>query len=123
MARLRCWPRRKVVGSQSHGLPVGRGVWRMAILRGRKQLLFWIPTASIAVTLIIAVYMQVRHPPAARRALYIVGNPEKGSVLFYGSKQCGICHAVNGSGGRVAPDLSGQHPQTPPMGWLVSVLW
>ena len=95
----------------------------MAILRGRKQLLFWIPTASIAVTLIIAVYMQVRHPPAARRALYIVGNPEKGSVLFYGSKQCGICHAVNGSGGRVAPDLSGQHPQTPPMGWLVSVLW
>src|SRR5450759_253733 len=58
-----------------------------------------------------------------RRALYIIGDPAKGAALLFGDKQCGICHSVNGSGGRVAPDLSGKHPGTPAMGWLVTVLW
>jgi cytochrome c2 len=30
---------------------------------------------------------------------------------------------VNGSGGRVAPDLSGERPSNPAMGWIVTVLW
>jgi mono/diheme cytochrome c family protein len=55
--------------------------------------------------------------------MYMVGEAERGSKLFYGDKQCGICHAVNGSGGRIAPDLSGQRPETPAMGWMVAVLW
>ena len=71
----------------------------MGILSGRKQLLFWIPAAVVAVALVVAVYMQIRRPPTTRRALYIVGVPEKGASLFYGDKQCGICHSVNGSGG------------------------
>ena len=95
----------------------------MAILTGRKQLLFWIPAALIAVALVIAVHMQLRRPPTTRRALYIVGNPVNGAALFYGDKQCGICHSVNGSGGRVAPELSGKRPATPAMGWLSTVLW
>jgi cytochrome c2 len=95
----------------------------MAILSGRKQLLFWIPAALIAVALVIAVFLQVRRPPITRRALYIVGNPVNGAALFYGDKQCGICHAVNGSGGRVAPELTGKRPSTPAMGWLATVLW
>ena len=95
----------------------------MAMLNRRKQLLFWIPAALIPVALMVAVYIQVRRPPTTRRALYIIGEPEKGAALFFGDKQCGICHSVNGSGGRVAPDLSGKHPGTPAMGWLVTVLW
>jgi len=95
----------------------------MGILSGRKQLLFWIPAALVAVLLVVALYMQIRRPPSIRRALYIVGAPEKGAKLFYGDKQCGVCHAVNGAGGRVAPDLSSQHPETPAMGWIVTVLW
>jgi len=95
----------------------------MGILSGRRQLLFWIPAVLIAVFLVVAMYIQIRRPPTPRRALYIVGVPEEGSKLFYGDKQCGVCHAVNGSGGRVAPDLSSQHQETPAMGWIVTVLW
>lgn len=95
----------------------------MTMLNGRKRLLIWIPAALIAVALMVAVFIQARRPNAARRALYIIGEPEKGAALFFGDKQCGICHSINGSGGRVAPDLSGMHPGTPAMGWLVTVLW
>ena len=95
----------------------------MTMLNGRKQLLFWIPAALIPVALMVAVFLQVRRPTATRRALYIIGDPEKGAALFFGDKQCSICHSINGSGGRIAPDLSGKHPDTPAMGWLVSVLW
>lgn len=77
----------------------------------------------VAVIVIVGLYFQLRQPTPPRRALYLVGNAEHGAALFYGDKQCGICHAVNGSGGRVAPDLSGQPPASPAMGWLVTVLW
>ena len=96
----------------------------MTMLNERKELLIWIPAALITLALMVAVFIQLRHPPSvARRAPYIVGEPQKGAALFYGDKQCGICHSVNGSGGRVAPDLSGTHPGTPAMGWLAAVLW
>jgi mono/diheme cytochrome c family protein len=94
------------------------------MLNERKELLIWIPAALITLALMVAVFIQLRHPPSvARRAPYIVGEPQKGAALFYGDKQCGICHSVNGSGGRIAPDLSGSHPGTPAMGWLAAVLW
>lgn len=95
----------------------------MSILTGRKQLFFWITAALIAISLVIALFLLVRRPPTTRGALYIVGNPENGAMLFYGDKQCGICHSVNGSGGRIAPELSGQHPGRPAMGWLATALW
>lgn len=95
----------------------------MARLSGRNQLLFWIPSALIAVALTVAVYMQLRQPFTKQRPLYLVGDSEKGAALFYGDKQCGICHSVNGAGGRVAPDLSGKRPVPPAMGWLVTVMW
>ena len=95
----------------------------MPILGGRKSFLLWIAAASIAIVFLATLYLQVWRSQAPRRALYIVGNPERGSALFYGDKQCGICHSINGSGGRVAPDLSGRRPITPAMGWLVTVLW
>jgi mono/diheme cytochrome c family protein len=95
----------------------------MATLSGRKQLIFWIPAALLAAVLLIAIYLQVRRPYETRSAVYVNGNPEKGAALFYGNKQCGICHAVNGSGGRIAPDLSGTRPSAPAMGWLVTVVW
>jgi len=95
----------------------------MTSLNGRKQLLIWIPAALIAVAITVAVFLQTRRSVVAPRALYIVGEPKKGSALFFGDKQCGICHSVNGSGGRVALDLSSRRPGTPAMGWLVTVLW
>src|ERR1035441_9766730 len=95
----------------------------MAMLSGRNRRLLWIVSTLIVAALLIAVILQVRRPVVTTRALYIVGVPEKGAALFYGDKQCAICHSINGSGGRVAPDLSGLHPGTPVMGWLTAVLW
>jgi cytochrome c2 len=95
----------------------------MALLNRGNRLLIVIPVALIVVAVIVAVFLQVRRPANTRRALYIIGDPVKGAALFFGDKQCGICHAVNGSGGRVAPDLSGTHPGIPAMGWLVTILW
>jgi len=95
----------------------------MTTLNGRKHLLIWIPAALIAVALMVAVFIQVRRQSAMRRVPYIIGEPQKGAALFFGDKQCGICHSINGVGGRVAPDLSGRHPGTPAMGWIAAVLW
>jgi putative heme-binding domain-containing protein len=35
----------------------------------------------------------------------IIGNPARGQALFNGAGTCASCHAVNGKGPRVAPDL------------------
>jgi len=94
----------------------------MTMLNRRKLLLISIPSL-IAAAAIIAVFTHEHQPANPRRALYIIGEPAKGAALFFGNKQCGICHSINGKGGRVALDLSGTHPGTPAMGWLVSVLW
>jgi mono/diheme cytochrome c family protein len=90
---------------------------------GRKQLLLWIAAAVIASAVLITVLIWERRPEVARRALYVVGVPERGAMLFYGQKQCSVCHSINGSGGRIAPDLSATRPGTPAMGWLGAVLW
>jgi cytochrome c2 len=95
----------------------------VAMLSGRRSRLFWIASTLIVAALLVSVFLQRRRTDVTTRALYIVGEPEKGAALFYGDKQCAICHSINGSGGRVAPDLSDLHPGTPAMGWLTTVLW
>ena len=92
-------------------------------MTNRKQFLFWVAAASLATAALIGILIWERWPVTSRRALYIVGEPEKGAALFYGEKQCALCHAVNGSGGRIAPDLTGTRPGRPAMGWLATVLW
>jgi len=95
----------------------------MAILNGRNRRLLWVVATLIATALLVVVFLQLRRPAVTTRALYIVGVPERGAALFYGDKQCAICHSINGSGGRVAPDLTGMQPGSPAMGWLTTVLW
>ena len=95
----------------------------MAMFSGRNQLWFWIPSALVAVALVIAIFLGIRPRSGGLSSQYLVGNPVRGAELFYGEKQCGICHSLNGSGGRIAPDLTGSRPTPPAMGWLVSVLW
>ncbi len=94
----------------------------MTMQGGRKRLM-WVTAVVVAAGFAFALYLHVSRTSSTRRALYIVGNPETGADLFHGGKQCGICHSVNGSGGRVAPELSGIKPDRPAMGWLTSVLW
>src|SRR5579863_4528419 len=89
----------------------------------RKQLLVWIVSAFIATSVLAIVLVRERSSTATRHVLYVVGDAQHGRALFFGKKQCSICHAVNGQGGRIAPDLSATRPEAPAMGWLATVLW
>jgi len=89
---------------------------------GRKQLLLWI-AAALAATATLATILVRERRPDARHSLYVVGDPQRGSALFYGEKRCSICHSVNGSGGRIAPDLAASRRGMPAMGWLATAMW
>ncbi|MBZ5606455.1 MAG: cytochrome c [Acidobacteriia bacterium] len=94
----------------------------MTMPGGRKQLLLWI-AAALAATAALAIILIRERRPDARHSLYIVGDPQRGSTLFYGAKQCSICHSVNGTGGHIAPDLAATRPGMPAMGWLATAMW
>ena len=95
----------------------------MAAISKRTQVLLWILAAGAAIALLVVIVISGRRSSGPQHATYLTGSPEKGAALFYGKKHCSICHAVNGSGGRVAPDLGATRPGTPAMGWLVTVIW
>jgi len=95
----------------------------MAAISKRTQVLLWILAAGAAIALLVVIVISGRRSSGSQHATYLTGSPEKGAALFYGKKHCSICHAVNGSGGRVAPDLGATRPGTPAMGWLVTVIW
>jgi len=93
----------------------------MATSLGRK---LWIAAALVATAALVLILVWEHHRPAgARHALYITGDAQHGAALFFGEKQCSICHSIKGSGGHIAPDLSGIRPAAPAMGWLAAVLW
>jgi cytochrome c2 len=94
----------------------------MATPSGRK-LLLWIVTGFVVVAAIASVIVRERRATPARYALYAVGDPQRGAALFFGAKKCSICHAIDGQGGRIAPDLSAIQPALPSMGWLATVMW
>src|ERR1039458_572732 len=95
----------------------------MAALSRRGQFLLWILGAFVAVGGLVTNLVDEYGSPERRSALYVVGIPEKGAELFFGGKRCSVCHAVNGNGGHVGPDLGAIHPGRPAMGWLAPVLW
>ncbi|MGA7416044.1 MAG: c-type cytochrome [Bryobacteraceae bacterium] len=94
----------------------------MMVPSRRKQLALWIAAATIATAALAFTLIRESGSVAVRQAPYVIGDARRGAVLF-GAKQCSICHAMNGVGGRVAPDLSAIHPGAPAMGWLATQLW
>ena len=77
----------------------------------------------VVVVVLVALVPLTRKPETISRPTYMVGVPERGAKLFYGDKQCGICHTVNGSGGRIAPDLTSTSPENPALGWFTAKVW
>jgi cytochrome c2 len=90
---------------------------------GRKQLLLWIAAALAASAALSIILIREHEPASTRRVLFVVSDAARGRALFFGEKQCSICHSIGGGGGRIAPDLSITRPGAPPMGWLATALW
>lgn len=95
----------------------------MAPLNRSRQFLLWGVSALIATAGLIGILVFEYRSPTRQHALYVVGIPERGAELFFGSKRCSVCHAVNGRGGHDAPDLATIRPVRPAMGWLATVMW
>jgi cytochrome c2 len=95
----------------------------MAAISKRTQFLLWTLAACAAIALLVMTTIGLYPTASSQHATYLTGSPEKGAALFYGKKHCSFCHAVNGSGGRVAPDLGATKPGMPAMGWLITVIW
>jgi mono/diheme cytochrome c family protein len=90
---------------------------------GRKQLLLWIAAALVGGGALVTILIRERAPAPARRALYVIGVPERGAEMFFGGQQCSFCHSIRGHGGQIAPDLAVKRPGTPPMGWFATAMW
>lgn len=58
----------------------------------------------------------------ARWSSFLVGDPHTGAQLFE-EKGCAHCHAVNGSGGKLAPDLGSERPPASGFDQLVTAMW
>ncbi len=85
--------------------------------------MLWIAAALVATAALVFILARERQSVSTRQAPYVTGDPQRGAALFFGEKQCSICHSINGAGGQTAPDLSATRPGAPAMGWLATVLW
>lgn len=87
----------------------------------KRQFLRWTVLAVAACSLlVIAILLQQRS--RAQWSVFLGGDPRTGSLLFQ-KKGCVQCHAVNGVGGRLAPDLGVRALPRSGLDELVSAMW
>lgn len=91
-------------------------------MRLKRQILIWGLAALAACALLVAVLKQGHDYAQTRWANFLVGDPHTGSQVFQ-AKGCAHCHAVNGVGGRLAPDLGFQQPPQSGLNQLVTAMW
>src|SRR5574341_837478 len=91
-------------------------------MNARRQLLTWVVVALAALLLLFAVLFLERRGVEERWNTYLVGNPQAGAHVFQ-SKGCSDCHALCGTGTKLAPDLGMQRSAGSNMNQLVTRLW
>ena len=91
-------------------------------MSSRTKLLIWIAVAVAASALFALVLVWQHQSARARWSTFLVGYPHEGARLFRG-KGCAQCHAVNGVGGRSAPDLGFEQPPRANINQLVVAMW
>ncbi len=77
---------------------------------------------STLAVLIIAVAWFHADAPRAVATTFLMGDPQQGVALFE-RKGCSRCHAVNGWGGQLAPDLSANPGGSRDLDELVPAMW
>jgi cytochrome c2 len=91
-------------------------------MTARRQLLTWVFVALAALLLLFTVLFLERRGVEERWNTYLVGDPQAGAHVFQ-SKGCSDCHALCGTGTKVAPDLGMQRSAGSNMNQLVTRLW
>lgn len=86
------------------------------------KVLAWVAAALTASALLLAVLQWEHRYARARWANFLVGDPHQGSHLFR-EKGCAHCHAVNGAGGKLGPELGFERSPRANLNQLVSAMW
>jgi mono/diheme cytochrome c family protein len=88
----------------------------------RRRPAVWLAAALLALALLGSVLAWQRMRVPSRGRSFLSGDPVAGAMLFE-SKRCSYCHAINGSGGRLAPDLGARASNRSNLTQLVTTMW
>ncbi len=88
----------------------------------RRQLIIWGVTALATCVMLLAILARQQKQDTARWSVFLMGDAHQGMRLFK-EKGCVRCHAVNGEGGKMAPDLSIRRQPESSLPQLVTAMW
>lgn len=88
----------------------------------RRRILMWSIAAVSASALLAGVLVWQQKYAQSHGPALMPGDPHIGSRLFFEKEGCAHCHAVNGMGGRLAPDLGYSTPRSR-SNRLYSAMW
>jgi len=90
----------------------------------RNRLTFWSASAFGMLILLagMVIHAYYRNSPV-RWNSFMVGDPHEGATLFFEKKGCARCHAVNGVGANLAPDLGFSRSPQASLAQIVSAMW
>jgi mono/diheme cytochrome c family protein len=88
----------------------------------RRYLIFWVALAVLALVALAGVLIRQDRHTLLRWSVFLSTNPQEGSTVFR-QKGCIHCHAVNGVGGKIGPDLGAEGGLPSGLAFLVSAMW
>ncbi len=91
-------------------------------MMARRQLVIWGITALATCVMLFAILARQEKQESARWSIFLMGDAHQGARLF-AEKGCVHCHAMNGAGGRRAPDLGIRRSPESSLPQLVTAMW
>ena len=94
-------------------------------MTARRGILLWALAALGSSLLLVGILVwqyEQNENDRVRWGVFLAGDRQKGFELFR-AKGCAYCHAVNGVGGRLAPDLAFDRPPQADLDQLVTAMW
>ncbi len=86
------------------------------------QPLAWGLGALAALLMLTGILISQREDTRQRWSVFLTAKPADGAVVFVG-KGCVNCHAVNGNGGKVGPDLGWKQDDRASLAQLITAMW
>lgn len=95
---------------------------RNSRIRVPLQPLGWGIGAVIALLMLTGILISQREDTRQRWSVFLSAKPADGAEVFVG-KGCINCHAVNGNGGNVGPDLGWKQADRASLAQLITAMW